>query len=78
MILQKNKLEAQHKNNPQEHLKIALIFEITKLKSLDANVVAKDILYGTQKCFEYANKPGNQLANLLAPKKERESNLYQQ
>lgn len=42
---------------------------VAKLKLIDANRIAKDIVYGKQKLFECANKPDKQLTNLLSPKR---------
>lgn len=46
-----------------------LVCMVAKLKLIDANRIAKDIVYGKQKLFECANKPDKQLTNLLSPKR---------
>lgn len=43
---------------------------MAKLKLIETNKIAKEIIWANQRYFKYANKPRKLLANLITPKKQ--------
>lgn len=52
-------------------LKQSLETETSKVKSIDAAHVAKDIMFARRRGFEYQDKPNKHLSQILAEVKEK-------
>lgn len=63
-------LDARYKLCPLEELKEEIQWVIGAVKPLDARGIAKDVMYARQRIFEYHDKPGRQLARILADTSE--------
>lgn len=66
LLLQIKVLEREHEVNPTAEVYQNLQSANEDLKLLDAQDIAKDILYARQWVFGYHNKAGKQLARVLA------------
>lgn len=65
IILHIGELEWQHKQTPSPELLAVLMAQLDYLKMIDACLVTRDVAYSKHKWFEYRDKPGKSLAQLL-------------
>lgn len=58
LLSQIQQVEKEHKTLATSELTMHLQEFLNKLKLLDANMIAKDIIFARQRSFDYHDKPG--------------------